>query len=459
MEEVSLQGSDFVSDSSEKPIASQSAAPSKRSLFDFLIVLGGTTFATATGFLLKIMIGRQLGPDSLGIFCICFGMLNSLAVVADLGVRYSTVALASQQLEQSPEKVKSLVGAALMLKLLGGLLAMTLGWFLADWTAHSWFHKENLGPFLRITVSGVFLWSLWDGLEGCLQIKQRFTTAALLRILMDAFRLISYAGLAFYAHGSYLTMDRFMWLYFLAISLSLVVGFPILWNQLRPNLTNFERHATTLIRFSGWIFVYRFLALMLLFLDSLCLSRWNTLHGVGQFEAAKGLAYAMLLISETLGQVLLPKVSQLQNRADLVRFLQRFYRYLGSLCVAAIVWMLVAGKLLFLFGKSFQDPSVLQTFQVLVIASLALMPATVVGTVLIGQHQAKQLGLISIIQVVLALAIYSQTAPIGIVATAACTAGIQCLGAALGVLALRHRVQVLLRHEALEQSSTRGSSN
>jgi O-antigen/teichoic acid export membrane protein len=164
----------------------------------------------------------------------------------------------------------------------------------------------------------------------------------------------------------------------------------------------------------------------------------------------------MLLISETLGQVLLPKVSQLQTRADLVRFLQRFYRYLGSLCLAALVWTAVAGKLLFLFGKNFQDPSVLQTFQVLVIASLALMPATVVGTVLIGQHQAKQLGLISIIQVVLALAIYSQTAKLGIVPTAACTAGIQCLGAALGVLALRHRVQVLLNQET---AAARGSSD
>ena len=39
---------------------------------DFALVLGGTAFATGTGFLLKVLIGRNLGPGQLGTFGICF---------------------------------------------------------------------------------------------------------------------------------------------------------------------------------------------------------------------------------------------------------------------------------------------------------------------------------------------------------------------------------------------------
>lgn len=409
----------------------------RRSHLDFLIVLAGTTFATATGFILKIAIGRQLGADALGIFCICYGMLSTLAVVGDFGVRYAVITLATPLLGEKPQRASSMVGSALILKLIGGVSLMTLGWLLADWTAHSWFHKENLSPFLRITVSGVFLWSLWDGLEGCLQIKQRFTKAALLRIAMDLIRLVSYFGLCFYQNGRFLTMDRFMWLYFLSIGVSLLLGLPMLWRELQPRFDAWKEDAATLLRFSGWIFAYRLFVLLLLFLDSLCLSRWSGLTEVGHFEAAKGLAYAMLLVSETLGQVLLPKVSQLRTPESLAQFLSRFYRYLGALGLCAALWMLMAGNLLVLFGSRFQDPTVLQTFKILVIASMSLMPSTVMGTLLMSLHRTRALGLLALGQVILALGGYSVACRVGIVATASTTAGVQVLGAFLMLLYLR----------------------
>ena len=92
-------------------------------ILDFGLVLGGAAFATGTGFLLKVLIGRNLGPDQLGIFGICYAFLTIVSMLADLGVRYSLVNLASKAFnDENRERARRLVVAGLVLKMLGGLL-------------------------------------------------------------------------------------------------------------------------------------------------------------------------------------------------------------------------------------------------------------------------------------------------------------------------------------------------
>lgn len=409
----------------------RSRLPGGKALLDFAIVLAGTGFATGTGFILKIFIGRRLGPDALGIFSVCYAILCWLAVVADLGVRYSVITLATQYGEKEPEHARSLVGSSLLLKGAGGFLMFLVGWLLAEPFALNLFHKPELEPFLKITATGIMLWALWDGVEGCLQLRQRFTTAALLRIAMDVCRLVAFFALYFYLDGQMLRMDRYMWLYFLAIGVSLVLGLPLVFAHTKPLFRNLGRSMGELVRFSQGVFFYRLFAILLLFMDSLMLSRYGRLEQVGKFEAAKGLAYALLLVSETLGQVLLPKVNQMRSGADYRSFLARFTRYIGALALAGIVWMFGAGKLLVLFGKQFQDPAVVTTFEVLVFSTLALMPATVMGTVLLSLKRPGLLAIVGAVQVALGFVLYPLACQQDIVQAAYCGATLQGVGAVI----------------------------
>ena len=169
---------------------------------DFALVLGGTAFATGTGFLLKVFIGRLLGPGQLGIFGICYAFLTVVSMLADLGVRYSVVNLASRAFNsENHERARRLVVAGLLLKLIGGLVIATLGWALAPLLATHVLLKPQLIPFLRITAVGVCIWSLWDGLEGALHVRQRFSWGSACRILLELLRLLCFAGLWGYAQG------------------------------------------------------------------------------------------------------------------------------------------------------------------------------------------------------------------------------------------------------------------
>ncbi|MCA9797537.1 MAG: oligosaccharide flippase family protein, partial [Candidatus Eremiobacteraeota bacterium] len=318
--------------------------PSLRSLMDFGLVLGGTAFATGTGFVLKVVIGRRMGPDELGIFAMCYAVLTVLSILADVGVRYSMVNLGSRVVDEDPERVKRLIGSGLVVKLIAGTVVMSLGWLLGGTIAETIFRKPALGPFLQITAVGVFLWVLWDGLEGALHIQQRFSTASGLRIIMDAGRLVSFFGLFFYRDGVLLTMDRYMWLYFLCPGLSVAIGLLLVRLLMQPSLQEWRLNMGELMVFGRGVFIYRAATLILLCIDSLMLTRYGVLEQVGKFEAAKGLAYALLLVSESVGMVLLPKVNRINSLEQIRDLVRRCGTYFGVLSVAALIWLSVAGR-------------------------------------------------------------------------------------------------------------------
>jgi O-antigen/teichoic acid export membrane protein len=420
------------------PALPRISLPSVRSLLDFALVLGGTAFATGTGFVLKIGLGRTLGPEALGLFGLCYAVLSWLAMVADLGSRYSLVTLATQSWQEQPlddnREARRYITAGLIVKLVGGGVVAGLLWPLSHWTAVEVLHKPILTPYLQSTAVGIFLWTLWDGVEGSLHTRQYFRQASSLRIVMDFLRLAGFFSLVFW---HWLSLDRLLWIYFLAPLVSLALGLPLVYFLCSPVLDRWNSALRPLMSFGKGIFVYRAFTMLLLFLDSLMLGRYGVLGQVGRYEAAKGMAYALRLISETLGAVLLPKVNLIRDRDQLRAFLRRFTGYLGALGAAGLVWLWVAGHFLGLFGPQFNDPEVIATFRILVISTLVMVPATLMGTVLMSLKRPAVLALISCIQVVIGLALYPQTALYGIKVTAWTSAGLQMLGSVLMFLALQ----------------------
>lgn len=404
-------------------------------LFDFALVLGGTAFATGTGFLLKVFIGRNLGPGQLGTFGICFAFLTIVSMLADLGVRYSLVNLASRAVnEDEAERARRLVAAGLLLKLGGGLMVALLGWFLAPLVAEHLLHKTQLTPFLQITSIGVAIWSLWDALEGALHVRQKFSWGAGCRIILELLRLLAFAVLWGYADSTYLTLDRFMWLYFATPLAALAIGFGLLKKLYSrgPNPTQArikKEEIVELIVFSRGVFFYRSASVILLFMDSLMLTRYGALDQVGLFEAAKGLAFALLLVSESLQQVLLPKVNQIKTIEQIKELVRKSGRYFGLLFLSALVWMVVAAPFLGLFGEEFTKPGVGTTFYLMVTVTLFTIPSTIWSTVLLTLDQPLTLGCISTCQVLLGLVLYPFAIPLGgPVATAATALALQVIG-------------------------------
>lgn len=421
-------------------------------LLDFGLVLGGTAFATGAGFLIKVFLGRLLGPEKLGIFGACFAFLTVVSVLADLGVRYSLVNLASREVADNPQRANRLVFGGLFLKLLGSLLVAVGGWLAGPLLSEHLLRKPELGPFLQITSVGVCVWALWDALEGSLHVRQKFSWGAACRILFEGLRMLAFAALWAYADGRYLTLDRYMWLYFLAPLLALAVGAVMLDRLYHPRaqhtkLLNRDELAE-LTHFSRGIFFFRSASVTLMFLDSLMLTRFGQLSELGLYEAAKGLAFALLLVSESLQMVLLPKVNQIKTLDQVKSLVKRSGRYFAALFVSALVWMAVASPLLGLFGKAFTNPVVGTTFNIMVGVTLFTIPSTIFSTVLLSLDKPLTLGCIALGQVLLGLLLYPMTIPMGgPVGTALTALALQVTGSLAYAVALRNEVRRREREE------------
>ena len=412
--------------------------PTRQSLLDFGLIFGGMAFATAAGFILKVLIGRGLGDTGLGIFAMCYPTLTVTTTLGDVGIRHSLITLASRTRAEDPVRAQGYVAAGLLLKLVTGIVVMALGWVLAPWAAEVLFRKPQVTPYLQITAMGFLLWGLWDGVEGSLQSSQRFRSSAILRVLLEGTRLTSFLVLWLGMEGRFLSMDRFLWLYFLAPLLAVLIGSWLLNSSLRPRSGQLLESLKRLVAFAPGVFFFRTATMALLFLDSLALARYGELSQVGQYEAAKGLAYAILVVSESLGMVLLPKVNLVKTREAMKAVLRRFMVYFAILAVAAALWLSVAGALLALFGPAFTRPEVVRTFQILVVATLFTIPATTLAMVMLALGQPGLLGRVAAAQVLLGLFTYPVTVvQFGMVGTALTTVGLQLLGVLALVLALR----------------------
>lgn len=412
--------------------------PTKQSLLDFGLVFGGMAFATAAGFVLKVLIGRGLGATGLGIFGMCYATLTVTTTLGDLGIRHSLITLASRTRAEDSARAQGYVAAGLFLKLITGTAVMVLGWVLAPWAAEFIFRKPQVTPYLQITAMGFLLWGLWDGVEGSLQSSQRFRSSAILRVLLEGMRLASFLLLWLGMEGRFLSMDRFLWLYFLAPLLAVMIGSWLLKSSLRPRSGQLMESLKQLVAFAPGVFFFRTATMALLFLDSLALARYGELSQVGQYEAAKGLAYAILVVSESLGMVLLPKVNLVRTREAMRLVLRRFLVYFAILAVVAVLWLSVAGALLALFGPAFTRPEVFRTFQTLVVATLFTISGTTLAMVMLALGRPGLLGLVAAGQVLLGLLAYPvMVVQFGMVGTAFTTAALQLLGVVVLVAVLR----------------------
>ena len=335
----------------------------------------------------------------------------------------------------------------MLLKLFGGLGVALLGWFLAPLVAENLLNKPQLVPFLQITSIGVAIWSLWDGLEGALHVKQKFSWGAGCRITLEFLRLLCFASLWGYAQGEYLSLDRFMWLYFATPISALLIGTAFckkLYTR-GPNPTEArvkKEEMKELVVFSRGIFFYRSASVVLLFLDSLMLTRYGGLDQVGLFEAAKGLAFALLLVSESLQQVLLPKVNQIETIDQIKELVRKSGRYFAVLFLSALIWMFVASPFLGLFGEAFTKPGVATTFYLMVTVTLFTIPSTIWSTVLLTLDQPLTLGLIASCQVILGIILYPLAIPLGgPVGTAATALTLQIVGCFAYGIALYREVK------------------
>lgn len=418
-----------------------------KSVRGFVLMLMAMGISTVSGFGIKVFLARSLGPEALGAFALCYALLYVTGTLADLGVRQGLVSLVSRSQEPDGPEAVRLWSCACLIKTAAGLVATVAGLLLAEPVARLVFHKPPLAPYFCAVAVGFSVWSAWDLLEGALQIRLRFGFAASLRATIDGLRLVSlYVMWALHLQD----MRAYMWLYVLTplllMPVALYIGRP---HVSRAFLDRLPHEGATLWRFSRLVFLYRLFALVLTVLDSFTLGRFHDLDALGYYEAAKGIAYIVLLANEAMNFVLLPRVTAFADPGEYRRFLVRFaWCFAGAAAFAPVV-LFVAPWILAVFGRSFGEPRMLGIVKILVPGCLCVLPLSMVSMVMMSLRKPEIPARVSVVQVLAAAVAYGLVVPRwGPEGAAWVNTGSQALGMTIGLLLLRREMGRLLQRPA-----------
>ncbi len=292
-------------------------------------------------FALNIALARALNQELFGIFSLSVMALSVVAEMSDFGLnagllRFAPYYIATNQTDKLKQLVKTIWRWRVSLA-----WVLTIGLFVLSYPIAKYVYGQvKVGPYLAFASLGLGGVILLGFLATFLQANQRFLYNASVQSLKGFLRLA--AALLLIAFGvksvfAYLSVYIFIpWILF-------IINFKVL----PENFTTVEidgeikqKLHSQLARFSFWLTITSLMAIFSSRVDQIMISHYLGLVDVAIFTVAWQLLQFFPVISSSISSVLMPKISGLKNKTELVAFVKRAFKWVlvGTLIVAIFVY-------------------------------------------------------------------------------------------------------------------------
>jgi len=136
--------------------------------------------AAIAGFLISLVVARQLGAEQAGYYFLVFNLVMVLAAVSRVGLDNTVVrftAVASGQPQSGQDGVSAVLFKSSLVSLLVSSFVAVSVWFSARFLAESFFNKPDLMPVLQNMAPGIVFLSLFTLFAMSLQGQGRATAS------------------------------------------------------------------------------------------------------------------------------------------------------------------------------------------------------------------------------------------------------------------------------------------
>lgn len=313
----------------------------KRALRQTGYVAAGSLVNGLSLFALNIALARSLNQEFFGIFSLSVVALSVVAEMSDFGLNAGLLRFAPYYIATNQtDKLKQLVKTIWRWRIALTWVLTISGFILAQPIANYIYGQIKVGPYLAYASLGVGGVILLGFLATFLQAKQRFLYNASVQSLKGFLRLA--VALVFMAFGvknvfAYLSVYIFIpWILF-------IFNFKVLPENFRkveidPEVK--QKLHSQLARFSFWLTITSLGAILASRVDQIMISHYLGLVDVAVFTVAWQLLQFFPIISGSISSVLTPKISGLKNKAELVVFVRRAFKWalVGTLGIALLVY-------------------------------------------------------------------------------------------------------------------------
>ncbi|MCL4533858.1 MAG: oligosaccharide flippase family protein [Bacteroidetes bacterium] len=340
------------------------------------LVLTGNALAGAIGFVVAIILSRQLGPVAFGILTTAAATAITVSGLMDFGLSVGLVRFAALYLASEPGRVDGMLSTALVTRAAGSLVLLVLGWMASPILAGLLFHEVAYWWVMALAVLGGVVLSGIAHVNAVLQAYQRFALVGLLPLVATTARMLLVVAIVF---GPLFTLSSTLAAFLLAPAIALLLGgFLVPRSSLWPVATDHRRNLAELSVFIKWLSLGFVVNALFSRVDVLLLSSMRDSQTVGIYGVAYQLTLPVTMTIGAAAAALTPKVSCYTSRVQ-------YLRYAGHIVRLGLLWVVAGTALSFplvplvgvIFGPAYAEAGGI--FQILLVGWLIATPLCLIG--------------------------------------------------------------------------------
>lgn len=287
---------------------------------------GSRALGHGAGFIVTVLVARELGPVALGLYSFALVVATLLSEVPGAGLDLTAVRLSARDWGAEPARAR---GVLLVAGLTKGVWTLGVAWaalVLADPIARL-FGRPELAPPLRFgAITGVAL-AMTEYLFAMLQIQERFGRILTVNLVAAAARLgpvfaLVWAG-AFTLHRAILVLLG-------AAAATCATAAIVAWRPWRGPIAVDRGTARELLTLGRWLVLSALINALSNSLDILTLTQLAGPLQTGIYTSGRSLAMPLLLASGATGAVLVPRFSRLAAAGPVVAEIRHITRLAGG---------------------------------------------------------------------------------------------------------------------------------
>ncbi len=363
------------------------------------LTLIGQVIIAGVGYLINIVLLRNMSPDQFGTFSLFSSVIMFIAGLLHLGWMESFVRFGAEYAKK-PEFpavnrffFRRIFWASL-------ILSLTIS-CLAPWISDHGYHRKDFTWYFVLGVGGAFLTSISNYLLSYFRAHQLFKEFIKIQAASTIFRLALCLGVVWFGLP---VLASFSGIQLLAPFSILVLGYffmkghPAL--QYAPSSPLDPALGNKFKSYNTWIFISLTTTHLIGNIDSQFLAHYHSNQTLAAFSAAARLTLPIQFVILSITTTILPRLSASKNQQDTHLYLSKLKFFLAPLAILILLscWLLPPA-LIWLAGESYR--SITHLIQLQILTVLIVLLTNPVGLVLYVWGWSKGFAYLNILQLII----------------------------------------------------------
>jgi len=366
-----------------------------KTLQDLVKVLSGNIVAKGIGFLIIIIISRDLGPEQYGVFSLLLAIFVISIQISDFGISTSYVKYLSENLSKANEIFFTVIVSKIILSLIS-IFSLFL---LSSHISIFFFDSNVYTKLIKFISIAILFHSIYGVIIANYEAKQNFKQYAFLDIFHNLLKIITAVLISlFFIHEEHLIYFMYGYSYSI-VGILLIL---LIKNYKKISITNKFNfsHFIEIYKLGFWIFLSALATMVITRLDIIMLQKMSTSEEVGYYSVAVNLAMIFPLITTSLTITLLPKMETFLKNNSIKEYI---YKILSKAPYVLLLLIFVEISspyiITILFTNKYQES--ISIFQILLFAFTSGMIINPIAILIYSIRKAYILTILNWIQLLL----------------------------------------------------------